>query len=548
MLLTLSRRDDAACRRRGATCGHVVRRAILMTGLALGLVSVPAPGSGRDAGGASEIASPASAGAMAPNLRAGADGRVYLSWVEPGATKRSVLRFSVLDGGRWSAPRDVASGDDWFVNWADFPSVVPLDGGALVAHWLVKNGEGTFAYSVHTSRSVDGGRTWQRPVVPHRDTTQTEHGFVSLVGWDGDRVATVWLDGRQIARHTGVYLPFERKVRLRADRPSTLVVRADYRGPYAQKRAGWHRTWFNFGGINREVTIRPVGASEIGDPEIQTRVRPDGTALVDLDVHVTNRTDRERRVPVVGVLRRGTDTYEVPFPTTTVPARTTTVVTLATLSTGFVLLPLTLGMLAGYRRGWVDSLIMRVGEILASLPGLPMLVLINATMRERFVGWVETVEGWLGTDALTKSGFADYFLIFFVLSLFGWVGGARLIRTQVLTLGDSEYVIAARASGASTMRILYKHILPNVMPLVVVGASAALGAIALTEIGLTFLGVGIQPPQPSFGVLITEGASRTVLESHPQLLLVPATIVASTIFAFNLLGDSINDVLTPRAR
>lgn len=229
-------------------------------------------------------------------------------------------------------------------------------------------------------------------------------------------------------------------------------------------------------------------------------------------------------------------------------AQTTTIVTLATLSTGFVLLPLTLGMLAGYRRGWVDSLIMRTGEILSSLPGLPMLVLINATLRPRFVEWIENIEDRLGTDVLTSSGFADYFLIFFVLSLFGWVGGARLIRTQVLTLGDSEYVIAARASGASTMRILFGHILPNVMPLVVVGASAALGGIALTEIGLTFLGVGIQPPHPSFGALITEGASRTVLENHPQLLLVPALIVGSMIFAFNLLGDSMNDVLTPRAR
>jgi peptide/nickel transport system permease protein len=229
-------------------------------------------------------------------------------------------------------------------------------------------------------------------------------------------------------------------------------------------------------------------------------------------------------------------------------ARTTTVVTLATLSTGFVLLPLTLGMLAGYRRGWVDALIMRMGEILSSLPGLPMLVLINATLRPRFVDGVERVEDWIGTNALTSSGFADYFLIFFVLSLFGWVGGARLIRTQVMTLGDSEYILSARASGASTMRILFSHILPNVMPLVVVGASAALGAIALTEIGLTFLGVGIQPPHPSFGALITEGASRIVLENHPQLLLVPALVVGSMIFAFNLLGDSMNDVLTPRAR
>jgi ABC-type dipeptide/oligopeptide/nickel transport system permease subunit len=229
-------------------------------------------------------------------------------------------------------------------------------------------------------------------------------------------------------------------------------------------------------------------------------------------------------------------------------ARTTVVVTVATVATGFVALPVILGLLAGYRGGFVDAAINRTGEVLASLPGLPMLVLINATMRPRFVGWVKDVEGWVHWHGLSSSGFADYFLIFGVLSLFGWVGGMRLIRAQVLTLRRSEYVLAAEASGASTWRVLYHHLLPNVMPLVVVGASAALGGIAGSEIALTFLGVGIQPPHPSFGSLIADGASRIVLEHHPEVLLVPAALVATLIFAFNLLGDALNDVITPGAR
>ncbi len=228
-------------------------------------------------------------------------------------------------------------------------------------------------------------------------------------------------------------------------------------------------------------------------------------------------------------------------------ARTTTIVTAATVATGFVLLPVVLGMLAGYVGGWIDAGVNRVGEILASMPGLPMLVLINATLRPRFVRWVENLGDFVHWQGISDSGFADYFLIFGVLSLFGWVGGARLIRSQVLTLRGSEFILAARASGASTPRILFQHILPNVMPLVIVGASGALGGIAMSEIGLTFLGVGIQPPHPSFGALITDGAPRTVLENHPELLLVPASIVASLIFAFNLLGDALNDVLTSRA-
>jgi ABC-type dipeptide/oligopeptide/nickel transport system permease subunit len=229
-------------------------------------------------------------------------------------------------------------------------------------------------------------------------------------------------------------------------------------------------------------------------------------------------------------------------------ARTTVIVTLATVTTGFVFLPLTLGMLAGYRRGFVDAAINRIGEILASMPGLPMLVLINVTLRPKFDRGVVRLEDGIRYHGLSSSGFSDYFLIFFVLSLFGWVGGARLIRTQVLTLRRSEFIIAAEASGATTRRILWQHILPNIMPIVVVGASASLGSIAATEIGLTFLGVGIQPPHPSFGALITDAAPRTVLQNHPQLLLVPAIIVASLIFAFNLLGDALNDVFTSRAQ
>ncbi len=229
-------------------------------------------------------------------------------------------------------------------------------------------------------------------------------------------------------------------------------------------------------------------------------------------------------------------------------ARTTVVITIAVVATGFVVLPLSLGLLAGYRQGFVDSAIMRTGEIMASLPGLPLLILINVALRPRFVNWVKDFEGAVGWSWMSRSGFADYFVIFFALSLFGWVGGARLIRTQVMTLRSSEFVRAAEGSGASTFRILFVHLLPNVMPFVILGASAALGALVAAEVGLTFLGVGIRPPNPSFGALITDGASRSVLENHPQLLLVPGTIVVLSILAFNLLGDMINDVLTPKAR
>jgi ABC-type dipeptide/oligopeptide/nickel transport system permease subunit len=149
---------------------------------------------------------------------------------------------------------------------------------------------------------------------------------------------------------------------------------------------------------------------------------------------------------------------------------------------------------------------------------------------------------------MTNTGFADYFLIFLVLSLFSWVGGARLIRTQTMTLRNADYIRAAESFGASTPRILFRHLLPGVLPLVVLGLSAGLGTIALAEIGLTFIGVGIQPPRPSFGALISDGAPRTVFQNHPEILLIPGAVVVLLVLTFNLLGDAVNDVLTSRNR
>lgn len=145
-----------------------------------------------------EADSPAGAESREPELFTGADGRVILSWVEKRGGETYALRFAVRDPSGWSEARTVAEGDDWFVNWADFPSVVALDDGSLAAHWLVKSGAGTYAYDVNVARSKDGGRTWGRAVVPHTDGTLTEHGFVSLLPLADGRLGAVWVDGRAL--------------------------------------------------------------------------------------------------------------------------------------------------------------------------------------------------------------------------------------------------------------------------------------------------------------------------------------------------------------
>lgn len=144
------------------------------------------------------LPTPAGPGSGQPNLAISPDGRIYLSWVERLGEGRFSLRFAALEKEGWSPPRVIAEGSNWFVNWADFPSMVALPDGSLAAHWLVKSGPGTFEYDVTISRSFDGGKTWDKPFVPHRDGAKAEHGFVSLFAAKDGSLAAVWLDGREM--------------------------------------------------------------------------------------------------------------------------------------------------------------------------------------------------------------------------------------------------------------------------------------------------------------------------------------------------------------
>ncbi|HEU4834935.1 MAG TPA: sialidase family protein [Pyrinomonadaceae bacterium] len=142
--------------------------------------------------------SPTDGDSREPDLTTTPDGRVILSWVEKLDDKRHALRTAVLDQNGWSNAQTVAEGDNWFINWADFPSVIALKDGTLAAHWLAKSGSATYAYDVNLSTSNDAGKTWIKPIVPHRDNTQTEHGFVSLIPLPDGRLGAVWLDGRNM--------------------------------------------------------------------------------------------------------------------------------------------------------------------------------------------------------------------------------------------------------------------------------------------------------------------------------------------------------------
>ena len=144
-----------------------------------------------------EIETPAATGAEAPSLAVMPDGRVLMSWVETDGPVHAAVRTAILQGSDWSKPVTVVEGDDLFINYADFPSVAALPAGTLAINWLRMNGDGYFAYDTHISLSHDDGATWGAGIVPHRDGTVRQHGFVSMVPEASGGLLAMWLDGRK---------------------------------------------------------------------------------------------------------------------------------------------------------------------------------------------------------------------------------------------------------------------------------------------------------------------------------------------------------------
>src|SRR3972149_5338719 len=134
--------------------------------------------------------------------------------------------------------------------------------------------------------------------------------------------------------------------------------------------------------------------------------------------------------------------------------------------------------MSGYAGGRPDNLIMRLAGAFYSVPTILLLLIITATLKDRVVDFFRDVEDWTGIEGILSSGAPSYVLVFGALSLFGWVGMARLLRSQVLSLRETDYVLAARAAGASTFRLLFRHLLPNVANLIVVAITLSLGATA----------------------------------------------------------------------
>ena len=187
-----------------------------------------------------------------------------------------------------------------------------------------------------------------------------------------------------------------------------------------------------------------------------------------------------------------------------------------------IFIGVTLGAISGYFGGWIDHIVMRIVDIFMCFPFFLMAIVIASIM---------------GPSIWT---------VVFVTGILGWTGLARMIRAEVLTLKQREFVEAARALGLPSISIIFSHILPNIVSIVVVNATLGIAGGILGEAGLSYLGLGVRPPEPSWGNMLASAQSMTALQFYPWLWIPPGIMVLLAVLAINIFGDALRDALDPK--
>lgn len=207
------------------------------------------------------------------------------------------------------------------------------------------------------------------------------------------------------------------------------------------------------------------------------------------------------------------------------------------LTVGFVVIILEtvlgvfLGGLAGYFGKWVDQIIMRIVDIFNCVPTMPMMMIVGVALDKRDI-----------------SGPAKLYILMAMLTLFGWAGTARLVRGQILSLREQDFMLSAEASGLTVGRKIFKHLIPNVMPQLIVSMTLGLGSIILTEATLGYLGIGLPAEYATWGNMINAAANNTALVYYPNLWIAPGVCIVLAVLAFNFVGDGLRDAIDPKSR
>ena len=219
--------------------------------------------------------------------------------------------------------------------------------------------------------------------------------------------------------------------------------------------------------------------------------------------------------------------------------------TRVSLAVGFVasIMVLIIGLLYGSISAWcggtVDIIMMRIVDIIYSLPDTLLVILLSVVLNQTLKPIIDSI------PALQKLG-TNMIALFLVFGLLYWVGMARLVRGQILTIKQNEYVLAARTIGTPSGRILRKHILPNCLSVIIISVALQIPSAIFTESYLSFLGIGVKVPMPSLGSLAND--ARGAINTYPWQLVFPAVVICLIVLAFNLLGDGLRDAFDPKLK
>ncbi|HCM27092.1 MAG TPA: peptide ABC transporter, partial [Treponema sp.] len=203
-----------------------------------------------------------------------------------------------------------------------------------------------------------------------------------------------------------------------------------------------------------------------------------------------------------------------------------------------------LGSLAGYLGGKFDSFVSWLIDITMSIPSLLLVIVINVSLKPTLVNWMDAQFMATHDEFWRNTIWVDFAIVFGSLALIKWPKAARIIRGQILSIRNKNYVMAAKAIGVPTSRILTAYVIPNAIGPIIVSFSATLGEAMVLESSFSFLGVGVRPPIPSWGNMISDGLR--VWQLYPHVLAAPALVLAIATIAFSFLGDGLNDALNPR--
>lgn len=262
----------------------------------------------------------------------------------------------------------------------------------------------------------------------------------------------------------------------------------------------------------------------------ETSIKIEGTDITVLEV-LENETNLNLYAPPSATHLLGTDNYGFDvFVRLMYGGR-------ISLAIGFIvviletLIGVLLGGISGYFGGWVDQILMRLVDIFNCIPTLPILLIASAMI-----------------DSWNVSSSVRIYLLMAMITLFSWSGVARLVRGQILYLREQEYITAAEVMGLPTWRKIFKHLIPNVMPQLIVSMTLGLGSVILYESTLSYLGLGVQLPQAAWGTMIATSNDPTVLNNHLNMWLPAGIMIVIAVLGFNFVGDGLRDAMDPKAR